>query len=232
MGRRIIAALVGAACLLGTSAPYSYVLASCNPHRVNNGTAYRIGFYQAVPSGYLGGIYASILNYGPYVFSGSVRSHAQLDNYSETRIAKIGWRELNDGSRYTYTQYHNSSGQLISNSFGAYPEGTYDYYTVLFDQASNQITLRVNNLTYIEATASFTPTTGDVHGAISTLASQMPGGSGNKEWYNDSHIWKSSTGSWVNFSGTGYEVGPSASTYFARGGTSPNYWIYDKACAS
>lgn len=207
----------------------SAALAKCNPGRTNDGNHYWLGWYRS-PSSTPGGVYSSILNYSPWVYSGSaVRGWTMLNN-GGSNWAQVDWWEYAGGTRYTFVQWTTSPNNWQTKFWNPQSTGSYTYYSTLYNNTPGDFTFQVAGSTIDQETASYTQNEAEIDGEIDTLADQMPGGynSNAHEVFSDSNIYLNAA--WQAFSGT---VTNSNSTYFGNSNTSSTYdMAWDKACSS
>lgn len=218
--------------------PHRLAEAKCNPQRSNDYVSYRwVGSRRAATG--IGGVYASILNYSPWVYyisstQSSVSSWTMLNNSTGDRWAQVGWLEFPSGVRYTvvqYTRYNGGSWVTWSQLYAPQTTGTSAYYTVLYNYPQpGNYSFQVAGSTIKTATdAPFSP--GEAHAAAETqsLADQMPGGSsaGYHEQFYDTEIW---LGSWQAFAGTG--LNSDSSRFTLNGLSTYNFETWDDACTS
>ena len=194
----------------------------------NNGQVYFAG-WERTPGGNVGGGYSNILNYSSWVQPGS-RTVAWVGlskDPSTAEWAQVGWHEYPGDVRNTFVQWTVGPGQYITPHLpAAEPVNAYTYYTVLWNYEPGKFTFYAAGRRLEGVNASFTPNQGENFGEIKTLASQMPGGYSNPEYFSDTHVWYANA--WRNFDGSVFI------THFGyhsavRIGTT-DLGIHDKAC--
>lgn len=213
---------------LGAS-PATAVLAKCQPGRTDDGKDYQAGWYRSADAE-IGGIYADIKVYSPWVQPGSRDTGwSMLQTLDGQNWAQVGWREYAGGTRDDFVQYYVSGWpSAITNSYPAQPVNTYHNYKVLWDNTPGYFTFWIDNKMIEEDQAFFTPNMASNAGEIHTLASQMPGGSqsGYHEDFGDA--WMYIFGGWTEINGITKNSDP---TYFVSDNTSStDDQIWDKAC--
>jgi hypothetical protein len=200
------------------------------------------------PGGTVGGVYAEILNYSPWVepaldpFGNTniVVGWVMLDTNAGANWAQVGWLEMGYGQRYTFTQLETGGGPPITHVFAARPTGGYTYYTVLWNNPSGRFSFQYRDsgstqaITLESPTYTFVPDEAQVAGEITTYSSQMPGVQTDTEGFYDAHKY---AGAWSNFSPTSVEtVNATLKQWSYEFGTDGPYYsgtqlnIWDGAC--
>lgn len=181
-------------------------------------------FYDGVKkSGTIGGIYARVFNYKPYV-DGSWADHGEA-GYSEAWVmlegqeesyAQIGWNQRSS-DRITLIEYNDrrtpggiglrdcdaSSHTQLSCASGAAnpaPIGKYTYYTVLWNYVPGEITFYEDGRQVASAPASFVPVLAVVSDETHALADQIAGDGHTPEVFEDVHVFVN--GQWAPMGGT------------------------------
>jgi hypothetical protein len=188
------------------------------------------GAYNEYPYITVGGIYARVRNYSPWVDPGptsySVSAWVGLQycrppggpgDCNENELAQIGWREKAYGQRDTLVEYLLPAGnfsdcnpaigmpvnQLSCSSvpIAAQPE-PYSYYTVLYGYERGKFTFYVNGRKVASAPAGFVPHQAEISGETRLVGDQMPGDANDPEIFEDINIYVN--GAWQPFTPTHY----------------------------
>ena len=175
--------------------------------RVNDNNTYFDGWGRNF-SYVIGGVYASIYNYSPWVWpqklnNGNFNASSAWTMLAASTIAygQIGWWEFAFGERHTFIQFADSSGPdtVYEDPSGSQPVGTSSYYTTLYGaDGAGVLSFQVNGSTIFDRLVSFSPTSAQIAGEINTLSDQMPGNTSFHEDLADSHVY---TQGWQTFSG-------------------------------
>jgi len=228
----------------------------CNPNRSSSdySTSHWDGWKYNGAGQNIGGVYADIWNYSPWVWpagnSGDYSAAWTMlttdhPYQTDAGFAQIGWYEKQGGARSTFTQFHEYGGGFRTLLYAPQAVNTYSYYDTFYNPSTNAITFQVNSSgigeTYYPQT--FVPGEGQVSGETHTLASQMPGGYSSS--YNYEDLFHSSiyvNGAWQAFPNppnSGGRVTTFRADYYGNdnsgyyGQTTPNNGnisIWDKAC--
>jgi len=210
------------------------VSAKCAPNRNNVATRIQDGWYRYPGVSQIGGVYADMFNYDPYVapgpFEDDVVAYVELRGPGD--YAVVGWQEKQVNHRYSFGEYSDASGVHFTQytTPEPQPENTYSFYTALYDNyAPGYVTFYIaGRLVHIIPPLGWTPIEGAMYGEIARLASQMPGGINSPEVFRSSRIWYS--GSWRSFGGT---IWNPSSNYFGNAGAGPSsatLYIWDRYC--
>jgi hypothetical protein len=230
-----IATLALALSVAGAVGMATPAVAKCNPSRSNDKNHWFDGWYRNTGATNVGGIYAGILNYSPWVYpyDGSnvgVSAWTMLTGSgSGERWAQIGWVEYPYGVRYTFVQWTNSAGSgVTTHLYSPQPVGSTTTYTTLYGNTAGDFTFEAGSIKDLEQ-ATFTPTGAQNFGETATLASQMPGGYNYFEEFTGAHMWINGSG-WVAFNGT---IDNYSSTYFGnyQSGSQVD-GIWDRTCST
>jgi hypothetical protein len=225
----------------------------CNPGRANN---YRTFYWAGADSenpdnGTLGGVYATIVNYSPFV-AGTNQGAPSTDAVSEWVMlynsgnaddyAQIGWVEFPGGTRDTLTQTSDGSN-LATKFFAPYTISSQQSYAALYQPGNaDPYVLSVDGVDWITTNLSWTPDSAQINTEDMTQASQIPGGTadppGQVATVSGAHVWPNAgQGGWENFDGfTGGSTSlsppvPPSWMGIAPEGTNINTWrTWDKAC--
>jgi hypothetical protein len=228
---------------LAVSGGLGVASAKCRPgdyhsyRNSNDGQHYFAGWKSEWLGYTVGGTYAQILNYSPWVepspnpLTGSANASTAWVMVTHTSLnvyAQVGWIELAYGQRYTVTQHKPSpSSNPVTHFFQARPVGEYTYYTVLWNNPAWKFSYWVGSTMIFSEDYGFLPNRGDIASEITTYSSQMPGSSATWEALFDGHVY---VGGWQNFNGT---VVPHSAEFTVDG---PYYgtllYTKDSACAS
>ncbi len=174
----------------------------CNPGRSNNYVSYYFDGAFSQPGKTMGGVYAKIGNYSPFVYNTSgdtVTEWVMLVTTSNNSLyTQVGWWESPGGVRYTFDEYSLGSGAYHNDFYPAYSINSQIYYDMLWNSNSG-FTFEANNQVVNTYQNYFTPNSANVYAEIHTQASQMPGGNYNGNYVSDMHGYVS--GGWYNFNG-------------------------------
>lgn len=173
---------------------------------------YDDGWTRDVTGQYLGGVYADIKDYSPWVsrYNGSstessVVAWVMLTDATRQWWAQVGWLEYPGTSRHTFEQTFGPGYNVpYTHLDPSEPINSFIYYDVLYGNAGPGIFSFTYNgsLSSDEDSPSFTPAGAQSAGETLSNADQMPGGYQSYAWYEtfkDSHIWLGS--SWQAFNG-------------------------------
>lgn len=220
----------------------SQVLAACDPGRTNDGRTYFAGWIRDVDNETEDGSRANILVRDVFVASpsfGGVTSWTMLID-PPSRWAQIGWLERLDDERSTLIQYHDGGGDLRTflllpgEPVGSSPEYKVEWYPAT-SVTPRAVSFFINGGQVHNDDAGFTPTEAQQAGEIKTLASQMPGGTSEKERFRNANV-RVLNEDWQAFAGTPAVVdedGNDASTYFgAEKISTTELQIWDKFCST
>ncbi len=226
---RYLAKLLGSSLVLssfialGAATPAS---AKCEPFRTNDGRTYFDGWSRYPNGATVGGVYANILNYSPWVYPNNLATAWTMLSYGGGNWAQVGWIEYSGGVRYTVIQWTIGPNNSRTKYLSPQSVGSTTTYTVLYNNTPGDFTFQLNGATVDKETASFGPTTGDNFGEIQTLADQMPGASQAQEVFSNAHIY---VGGWQPFSGTSQNDLPIFKVNVLSS-TQTNIW--DSACTT
>jgi hypothetical protein len=182
-----------------------------------------------------GGVYAQIENYSPWVDPGHVPTvaYSAVGGSINPTWAQVGWLEGPYGDRHTFLQVRSGLFTVVERLYddAPYPEGSYIYYTVLYNNTPGKFTFQVNGSWFpysgYSVTASWSPVYGEIAGETQSRRSQMPGNVSDSMGIYDGHI--SISGVWQNFNGS--QILTDSSIHAADG---PYYgttvWVWDKRC--
>lgn len=187
----------------------------------------------------VGGTYAGILNYSPWVQSGYATVAWTMVDHNQTAancdLAQVGWYEGAGGDRHTFIEWNGdppSCTEVLDKNYDPYSIGDNIVYQVLYDNTPGEFTFWSNGVAIGEQSANWSNAPDDAQqfGEIKTLASQMPGGSNSDahEDISDAHIYYS--GGWNNMNGTDYNANTTDFGIYRSDNTDINIW--DKACPS
>ncbi|MHB1527670.1 MAG: hypothetical protein ACYCZN_15600 [Candidatus Dormibacteria bacterium] len=207
------------------------VLAKCDPSPPSSSTPLSYGWFDGwqYNDGNLGGVYADIYNYSPWVQSGSmVASWVMLASSNGLYWAQIGWLEDPGGYRYTFYQGRDTNGvyhqDLTILPFGV---GTTQLYEVLYNNTPGKYTLYIDGTLYATLSLGFTPSSAQNYGEVHNEKDQMPGSQSTLEVFSDAHVY---AGGWRNFGGSAYNEAPS---WWGNDPYSTTEdWIWDNRCSS
>ena len=159
--------------------------------RGDDGINRGLGWYRFPNGSIVGGTYARIFVYSPYVNSYDVSAWSMLANNASNRIyAQVGWLEKPGGERHTFIeQQDNQTGYFFYNNYPAQPVGQYHYYTTLWGYHGGKFTYQVDGNTIQELPAVFNPNLAVQAGENQTSANQMPGGTRNNEVFANSRVY-------------------------------------------
>jgi hypothetical protein len=190
------------------------------------------GIFHRSP-GSIGGIYARIYNYDPFVdpilggestawamLEGcSVSRQQNLTDCSAHRFAQIGWVKRPTG-RTTLIEYIDEKARnkqedcdrpkespdldCVSGAAKPAPIGTYSYYTVLWNNVPGKITLYVDGRRVASVPATFVPRLAIASDETHSPADQIAGDGHTPEVFSDLHIYEG--GRWVPMHGTRIEL--------------------------
>lgn len=222
---------------------------ACRPNRPSDFAINRWAGWQVNGDGEtIGGVYARIFNYAPYVDPG----HRGDFVYTWTMLTvdhplgtdapyvQIGWVQFANGERHTMEQW-KKVGEPPQTRFVDPPQpvNTYSYYDVLFNYRPGAFSFMVGGKDlHDDLRAWFTPTQAQIYAETLSLASQMPGGgdpSSHEDLLDSSYYMH---GAWRSFMpGAVIHVndlrGRDDSRYF--GHTDPvsggDLSVWDRACA-
>jgi hypothetical protein len=209
----------GGSCVAGT--------AKCPPPRRNGAACSKCSKFDGATNTFyttVGGIYARVRNYSPWVdpASYSVSAWVALEKTgSGNELAQIGWRERPYGQRDTLVEFLFPPEPLLSDCNPAAVGSTvginkltcnsvpipaqsepYTYYTVLYGYEPGQFTFFINGNKVARAPASFVPNRADVIGETNTFGDQMPGDAGDPEVFENINVYVN--GAWQPFTPTRY----------------------------
>jgi len=222
------------------------VVDGCNPGRPNNYLKY---YWDGADraGGTIGGVYASISNYAPWVSppsSDDVSEWVMLDQQPSSDLyVQIGWIDLAGGQRYTFDEYSFGPNTFHDNYYPSYPVNSRPRYTVIYEAGHNQrFVTEVNGRIYDSITKIFKPNDAQIYAEIHTRSSQIPGGTRDlgrsANSVRDAHVsFVGSSKGWQNFDGTTSITGGSKGAGASWMGEAPahasgvNSWrTWDKAC--
>lgn len=227
--------------LLGSLAALLTVLSTadayCLPPRPNNFlTYYHDGFIRNLGGTTVGGVYSYMSNYDPYVYpnAGFSTAWTAVTRTDHTRWAQIGWLKRSSNYRRTWIQYtYNDVAYTFEYSPEPYGSGQFSTYTTLYDPGvypnPPTWTFQVNGITKLTVQSlGWTPNEGQINGETQSRASQMPGGSQDRQLFTFMHIYYA--GSWNDFGGGGAATQPAYHAWTHNIPTVGEIW--DKACSS
>lgn len=219
----------------------------CNPGRTDDFLHYYYdGSYEYVPGGdNSGGVVASILNYSPWVYAepssmGGPDASSQwvmLTNSGASRYAQVGWTEQQYGVRNTFVEWGTVGGAFHDWYGSPYSVNSMIPYKVLFrPDLSNNFWFYANDteLTSVDFEYLTNPSQAQLYAEIWTKASQMPGGSNNKDFLRDGQLWypAGTSGSWHTLNAT-IDTPPGFAEITPTPGTTADYYnIWDDACTN
>jgi hypothetical protein len=178
----------------------------------------------------VGGIYARVRNYSPWVDPASYSVSAWVglqycappgpNGCNENELAQIGWREQPYGQRDTLIEYLLPGGDFsdcnpkavgargITNTnhltCNSIPipaaPALYSYYTVLYGYEPGKFTFYVNGRKVASAPANFVPHQAEVYGETNLVGDQMPGDANDPEIFEDINVYVN--GAWQPFTPT------------------------------
>jgi hypothetical protein len=193
--------LAVAAALAGVTILPTPAAAKCQPppSRGDDGKFYQDGWTRP-NAGAVGGVYANILNYSPWVQPGRPQTTDWTMVYQQfsTNHAQLGWWEDAGGARHTYLEWTHD-GTYSQHFKDPYATGSYTYYDTEDHPNGSSFVFYTAGSFWESQTAQWAPDSGAAAGEVWTSASQMPGGYNNPETSNDAHIY---LGSWQSFSGS------------------------------
>lgn len=229
-------ALVLASVMMATRVDASGGGDGCYPGRADNYLTYYWDGAYSTPGKEMGGVYADIENYSPYVYADG------YDNTSEwvmlayeqnsAYYAQDGWIEYAYGQRYTFDEISFGS-TYYDDFYPPYNINSYIYYDTLYDPSTEITTFEANNHVLTQYVNYFTWNEAQVYAELWTQASQVPGGYYNGNHVQDMHGWYGGTsGGWYNFNGDS-DTSPTTSwmsetPWFKTGVNSFVTW--DQAC--
>lgn len=156
----------------------------------------------------VGGIYAEIRNYSPWVdpnpdphgYTPASTAWVMLQG-NGAYWAQIGWLEIGGGHRWTFTQTHTPGTTPITHLTDPRMTDHYTYYTVLYNAGPPaKLTFQYRDSsqgtpTTIEAPlTSWVPYYGSLASEISTYSNQMAGSVSDTEGFYDAHWY---VGGWA-----------------------------------
>jgi hypothetical protein len=232
----VLAATVGIAFLTPTPARAAGGGDGCNPNRAAGSEGTQLDDWYNTQSSAIGGAYANIYNYSPYVATGSGTNGVNETVAAWTVVAKdtnnfgqVGWMEWGYGHtpplRHVFVQIE-SGGVYQTQYFDAQTQDTSTYYTTLFSPngsggtLSFQVagsTLSLNSTLTAAASVTWQPLWSKISGEVLNGADQMPGDqrSGKAETFEDSSFYQG--GSWHAYSGnSGTATENFQSTYWSN----------------
>lgn len=220
-------AMIGGVCVAFFSAMLTLSVpaqAKCFPNRANDYLSYRWSGWMNTVYDNVGGVYANVWNYSPWVYAAEggfpvgdyVSSWVMLSQAAplgqDQNYIQVGWQEWANGYRKTWEQHHfyNTPGNL-NNWDNPQPTNTYTYYEVLYGYDANQFTMFVaghrmgGDLAHSngDVAAWFVPNQSQVFGETHSADDQMPGGYSTPLYYEDlfdSSYWY---GSWKAYGNPG-----------------------------
>ena len=208
-----VLALLSVAAIFGDGG--STASASCNPNRPDDATTRLVGWYRT-PGVAVGGVYANVKIYNPYIYpasgpsqyENSIWTWVMLSDAATANWAQIGYIKLQQN--FTgFIQWTDTGHGLHTWWYGPPPNdnpptpGQYHYYTVLYgNYGPGYLTFYDghNGVNYNkgivapEYSGGWQPTTAENQGETKSRASQMAGGLYNPVYFADSHIYY--TGAW------------------------------------
>ncbi len=170
----------------------------------------------------VGGIYARVRNYSPWVDpeSGGVSAWVALEKIGNSNeLAQIGWREQPHSLRDTLVEYllpndfSDCNPQAVGNPAAVnkltcssvpvppQPE-LYSYYTVLYGYEPGKFTFFVNGRRVASGPAKFVPNRADVIGETHSFSDQIPGDANDPQVFEDINVYVN--GAWQPFTPTRY----------------------------
>jgi hypothetical protein len=192
----------------------------CNPGRATNSVFYWIGATSQKASAEVGGLYANIRTYSPFVAgpnqgapsNDSVSEWVMLDpgdlgNPNITEWAQIGWVEFPGGVRNTFIQTADGNNNLHTDFFAPSAINSTQTYGVLYQPGVQfPFTITENGSNLVSFSLSWVPSSADILAELHTQASQVPGGtadpSGQVAQVTNAHVWQNAgSGGWQNFDG-------------------------------
>ena len=171
----------------GTLAQPRFATGACHPGRSSDFPLNRWAGWNVDGHGQtIGGVYARIFNYVPYVdpvnngdfvYTWTMLS-VEHPLGADAPYVQIGWVQFANGERHTMEQW-KKVGEVPLSRFvdPPQPANTYSYYDVLFNHRSGNFSFMVGGRDlHDDLPAWFRPTRAEVYAETLSLASQMPGG--------------------------------------------------------
>lgn len=218
----------------------SEISAKCDPGRSNDYyTRRNVGSQRTASSNTVGGVYAYIENYSPWIYPvTSADSHAaswvMVRQQSTQLYAQVGWKEIPYGSRWTFVEWKNELNQTEHrDNFSPQSQTTgSSYYAVLYDPSTDVWTFQVAGSTILTVqgydVSDFNRNAGQITGETHSRADQMPGGYSSPMEFTNAHIY---IGSWQAFAGND-PLNSDSSLYTLYGTSTTDFSIWDNSCAS
>lgn len=191
------------------------------------GAGYALDGWETNPNVPLGGVYADIYNYSPWVQQGSLVDAFVMLADNDAHWAQVGWIEHPNGIRSSFYEARQANGQIDENVYlTPYPEGSTHLYEVLYNNTPGYYTFYIDGQLLIEFQLGFTPTNAQEFGEVHNWKDQMAGSTSQFEVFADAHVYQ---GGWRTFSGGGYDQSDwwGNDTYSAT-----QDWIWDQRCSS
>ena len=194
----------------GTFAQPRSAQGACNPNRPSDFPLNRWAGWNVDGRGQtIGGVYARIFNYVPYVDPVSQGDFVYtwtmltVDHPlgADAPYVQVGWVQFANGERHTMEQW-KKVGEPPLSRFVDPPQAsnTYSYYDVLYNYRKGNFTFMVGGRDlHDDLPAWFIPTRAEVYAETLSLASQMPGGRdpGSRQDLLDSSYYMN--GAWHSF---------------------------------
>jgi hypothetical protein len=165
-------------------------LASCNPQRTNFEDPYHDGWVRTPSSGPTS-TYAKILEYSPYVYPNTSFSPddtvawvmLNLGSCAPGGYDQIGWYKSESGLRQTFVEYALCDGTFTDVYGDPFTLGTYTGYRVQLDNVGgNYVDFYAGGSLWANNVPQYVvPDSAQQMAEVQTIASQMPGGSSNRE---------------------------------------------------
>jgi hypothetical protein len=218
----------------------------CEPYRSVSAENSQLSYWKNTQSSTVGGVYANIYNYSPWISNASGTAGPNENDSAWTAVAQdlnnfaqVGWMEYagnhvgGSGTgpyvRDVFAQIW-TSGSPVTQWWPAETQDTSTYYTTFFAPGSSNGTLSfevngsllsLNSTLLLASIVGWTPTWSQIGGEVHNLADQLPGDarSGKNELFEDSSYYAS--GSWHGYYGNSGTPPP----YNEQ----PNLWGQSKA---
>ena len=209
---RAIGGVLGLTALLSIPAG-----ASCAPSRTDDYVASHFAGWQRQPGTNVGGVYANIYTYEPYVKvecpnstdkAGCNETVEQIGiaDSSAKSIGQDGFKTYESGLAYGLRDFCEVAvGQTVAPGYleviDNNPNQLYGYgilYAYNYDSNGQpEYTCQKSGQTFGVIDQQYQPDTGDIFGEVHTFASQMPGGTSDNDYFSNAHIYYG--GGWQNY---------------------------------
>jgi hypothetical protein len=160
-----------------------------------------------------GGVYASILNYSPFVAgpnqgasaSDDTSEWVMLDHQPNPEYVQIGWLEVPGGIRYTFDEVNVTGGSFTDQYFPPFAINSTHQYKVTYDPNNtlNHYSVYVDGVLYSRLADATTPNDAQIFAETHTAASQIPGGKDNEAEVAEASVYPNAGpgNGWANFEG-------------------------------